>query len=299
LHVRIVGAVTLLAALATSDAAWIQDADRTVTANGHRLHVRVIDPSAARPGGPTLLFESGLGDSGSIWDKVIAVLPRDLRILTYDRPGLGSSEDDHEPPTLQHICSLLHEALDKVDARPPYILVSHSFGAVRMRMFTAMYPAEVSGLVFVDPTDFTATRADNLRDVWIPLGLGTRERDEFERLTVDQMAGASGVVRREYDVARRASLSDFQEFRALPPMPDVPLVMLVAQQKRPSEMHASFDLDAWYQKTMAVRIASLTRLAATATKSEVVITSNPDHGLHRSDPTLVAWAIKRVTQATK
>ena len=50
---------------------------------------------------------------------------------------------------------------------------------------------------------------------------------------------------------------------------------------------------------MAVRIASLTRLAATVTKSEVIVTSNPDHGLHRSDPGLVALAITRVTQAMK
>ena len=64
-------------------------------------------------------------------------------------------------------------------------------------------------------------------------------------------------------------------------------------------MHASFDLDAWYQKTMAVRIASLTRLAATVTKSEVMVTSNPDHSLHRADPGLVALAIGRVIQTTR
>ena len=181
----------------------------------------------------------------------------------------------------------------------PYVLVGHSFGAPRMRMFVGMYPTEVSGLVFVDPTDFTAKREDGLRDVWIPLGLGARERDDFDRLTVDQMKDAPEVVRREFDIARQASLSDYGEFRALPSMPDVPLVVLVAQQKRPSDMHASFDLDASYQKTMAVRIASLTRLAATVTKSEVIVTSNPDHSLHRSDPGLVALAITRVTQAMK
>ena len=299
MHVRIIGIVIFLAALAISDSASAQGTNRVVAANGHPLHVRVIAPQSPRPSGPTLVFESGLGDSGSVWDKVIGVLPGDWRIITYDRPGLGTSQDDPEPPTPRYIASLLHEALQNEHARPPYVLVGHSFGALRIRMFVAMYPTEVSGLVFVDPTDFTAKREDGLRDVWIPLGLGTKERDELERLTVDQMKDAPEVVRREFDVARRASLSDYEEFRALPPMPDVPLVMLVAQQKRPSDMHASFDLDAWYQKTMALRVASLTRLAATVTKSEVLVTSNPDHGLHRSDPDLVAWAIKRVTQATK
>jgi pimeloyl-ACP methyl ester carboxylesterase len=299
MHMRLIRTVIFFAGLAISDFAAAQDTDRMAAINGHQLHVRVIDPRSPRPNAPTLVFETGLGDSGSVWNRVIGILPEDLRIITYDRPGLGASEDDHEPPSPRHVASLLHEALQKLHVPPPYVLIGHSFGAARIRMFVGMYPAEVSGLVFVDPTDFTQTREEGLRDVWIPLGLGRKERDEFEEVTVDQMKRAPESLFREFDVARRASLSDYEQFRTLPPMPNVPLVMLVAQQKRPPGMQASFDLDAWYQKTMAARISSLTRLAATVTKSEVVVTSNPDHGLHRSDPDLVVWAIARVTRATK
>ena len=230
MHVRTIVAIFLVA-LAIGDSAWAQGTNRMVAVNGHQVHVHVIDPQSPRPNGPTLVFESGLGDSGNVWDKVIGVLPKDLRIVTYDRPGLGTSEDDHKPPTARLIATLLHEALQNVHARPPYILVGHSFGAPRIRMFVGMYPTEVSGLVFVDPTDFTAKREEGLRDVWTPLGLGTKERDDFDRLAVDQMKDAPEIVLREFDVARRASLSDYEEFRALPPMPNVPLVVLVAQQK--------------------------------------------------------------------
>jgi pimeloyl-ACP methyl ester carboxylesterase len=166
-------------------------------------------------------------------------------------------------------------------------------------MFAAMYPGEVSGLVFVDPVDFTTKRGEALRDVWIPLGLGAKERDESERRTIEQMKTARDVVQREFNVALKAALADYPEFRALPLLPDVPLVILIAQQRPPTGMTASFDLNAWFRQTMAVRIASLTRLASALPRSEVVVTSNPDHGLHRSDPGLVAWAIERITQQLK
>ena len=296
---RMVSATILFVAFAITGSAQAQGTDRVVSIDGHSLHLRVIAPQTPRPSSPTILFESGLGDSGTIWDKVIAALPRDLPIVTYDRPGLGSSDDDRESPTPQHIASLLHTALAKVHAGPPYILVGHSFGALRVRMFTAMYPGEVSGLVFVDPTDFTARRDEGLRDVWIPLGLGLKERDEFRRMTIEQMKAAPEIVQREFDVALRTSKADYQELRALPPMPDIPLIILIAQRRQPAGMRASFDLDAWYRQTMAVRIASLTRFAAELPRSEVVVTSNTDHGLHRSDPNLVAWGIERITRLLK
>ena len=94
MHVRIIGIATFLAALAIGDLAWAQGTNRAVAVNGHQLHVRVIDPQSSRPNGPTLVFESGLGDAGNVWDKVIGVLSKDLRPNTYQpspRQGRRSS----------------------------------------------------------------------------------------------------------------------------------------------------------------------------------------------------------------
>lgn len=272
-----------------------QTTERFVTANGHSLHFLVSEPRPARAGAPTLLFESGLGDSGGgVWDKLWAVLPTDVRLVTYDRPGLGASDDDRELPTPRRIASVLHEALEKLNLRPPYVLIGHSLGALRIRTFAAMYPNEVAGLVFVDPVDFTARQADALRDIWVPLGLGTSERDEFERSSLAQVSQLPAPVKRELDVALHASSTDYEEVRSLPPLPDVPLIVLIAQQRAPAGRRASFDVTALYRQIMTVRIGSLTRFAATLSRSEVIVTSNPDHGLQRSDPHLVALAIERV-----
>jgi pimeloyl-ACP methyl ester carboxylesterase len=45
----------------------------------------------------------------------------------------------------------LHAMLETAGIRPPFILVGHSFGGLVMRRFALLYPAEVAGVVLVDP----------------------------------------------------------------------------------------------------------------------------------------------------
>ncbi len=46
----------------------------------------------------------------------------------------------------------LHELLKKAGETPPYILVGHAFGGLNMRLFAALFPDEVAGLVLLDPS---------------------------------------------------------------------------------------------------------------------------------------------------
>jgi pimeloyl-ACP methyl ester carboxylesterase len=50
----------------------------------------------------------------------------------------------------------LRSLLAQAGARPPYILVGHSFGGLLIRAFAALYPQEVAGLVLVDPVSIQA-----------------------------------------------------------------------------------------------------------------------------------------------
>ncbi|MBK9409271.1 MAG: alpha/beta hydrolase [Gemmatimonadetes bacterium] len=45
----------------------------------------------------------------------------------------------------------MHAALRAARLPPPYLLVGHSAGGLYVRVFAATYPAEVVGLVLVDP----------------------------------------------------------------------------------------------------------------------------------------------------
>jgi len=50
----------------------------------------------------------------------------------------------------------LHAALHNAALQPPYVLAGHSMGGPYVRVFAALYPDEVSGIVLIDPTQVNA-----------------------------------------------------------------------------------------------------------------------------------------------
>ena len=105
-----------------------------------------------RPGhGPVVVFEAGLGLPGSSWQPVCDRLPRDQAVLCYDRAGLGTSDPGPAPRTATRPLAELRELLAALELAPPYLLVGHSAGAFVVRMFALAHPAEVAGMVLVDP----------------------------------------------------------------------------------------------------------------------------------------------------
>ena len=47
----------------------------------------------------------------------------------------------------------LHMLLERSGVAPPYVLAGHSLGGVYVKLYAQRYPAEVAGLVLVDPAD--------------------------------------------------------------------------------------------------------------------------------------------------
>jgi pimeloyl-ACP methyl ester carboxylesterase len=103
-------------------------------------------------GASTVVFENGLGPPLEMWGKVQPHVSRFARTVTYDRAGVGLSEDGPSPRDGRQIVTELRAALRAAGLPPPYVLVGASFGGLYVRVFAGMYPAEVSGMVLVDPT---------------------------------------------------------------------------------------------------------------------------------------------------
>jgi pimeloyl-ACP methyl ester carboxylesterase len=113
-------------------------------------------------GGPTVIFEAGFGAWSETWYLVQPEAGELTRVCAYDRAGLGWSAVSGEPRTQEQIAIELHELLAAANVQPPYVLVGHSMAGKSIRLFTTLYPDDVSGLVFVDarhenqePTDRT------------------------------------------------------------------------------------------------------------------------------------------------
>jgi pimeloyl-ACP methyl ester carboxylesterase len=105
-----------------------------------------------KAGNPTIVFDSGAGDTHSVWQQtyVQQTLASVTRTVSYDRAGLGQSDQSGRPKTGEEQAQQLHTLLHNAGIQPPYLLVSHSIAGLNARIFAAMYPDEVSGIVFVD-----------------------------------------------------------------------------------------------------------------------------------------------------
>ena len=276
-----------------------QAKDVTVQVNGRSVRLDIASPARPSATRPTIVFESGLGTPGTgDFAHVLPLLSRDLRTIRYDRPGLGRSADDGESPTLRHIATVLHDALAAAGVTPPYVLVGHSLGGTRIRMFAGVYPNGVAGLVFVDPTpDFTRTSDDDVNDILVPLGLGQKERDEMRALQKPNPATPKPILA-ESAMASAMSAAGFPEIQSLPPLRNIPVVVLVGDSDTewPTSMPVSFDMHRWVRQWLSVRNASLRRFATSLARGTFVETATSSHQIQNSEPGLIAWAIERVLQ---
>ena len=102
-------------------------------------------------GGPTIVFEAGIGATSLNWYGLQQDLAGIARTVAYDRGGLGWSARWCTERTPSNVARELHEMLQAARIAPPYLMVGHSFGGLAVRQFAAEYPDEVSGVVLVDP----------------------------------------------------------------------------------------------------------------------------------------------------
>lgn len=121
---------------------------KLVPVNGHALHLWVDENEP-----PTVVLEAGIGASSISWQLVHHEVAHFARVCAYDRAGLGWSSAAPPPRTGARLVAELRGALAGARLTPPHILVGHSFGAYVVRLFAALHPSEVAGLVLVDPLD--------------------------------------------------------------------------------------------------------------------------------------------------
>lgn len=101
-------------------------------------------------GKPTILFESGYGDSHEVWNQIQSAVSEDNKTLSYDRAGLGQSDASPLRRITINQVHELHKLLENTKVKGPYIIVAHSIGGYNARLFAAEYPKEVDGIIFVD-----------------------------------------------------------------------------------------------------------------------------------------------------
>jgi pimeloyl-ACP methyl ester carboxylesterase len=119
--------------------------------DGRKLRYRVHG-AAADTAKAVVLLEGGLFAVGSSWVRVVeALVSADptLRVITYDRAGLGLSDPVDLPRDAEHVASDAAELLRGLGVSR-VVVAAHSLGGYFARILAARNPDLVAGLVLVD-----------------------------------------------------------------------------------------------------------------------------------------------------
>jgi pimeloyl-ACP methyl ester carboxylesterase len=119
---------------------------RLVDVGGCRLHIDVRGE-----GSPVVVFEAGIAATSLSWSLIQPEIAKLTRTASYDRAWLGWSDATPKRRGIDQVVEELRTLLDGAGLVAPRILVAHSFGGLVARVYAARYPAEVAGMVLVDP----------------------------------------------------------------------------------------------------------------------------------------------------
>jgi len=218
-----------------------------------------------RLSGPTIVFQSGLGDGKSVWEEVLWRLPQSVSLVAYDRPGYGDSPCSPGPRDPCSIARELRALLRAADVAPPYVLVGHSLGGTYQFHFAKLFPEDVVGLVVLDPTHprhWSGMQEDAPVQASILKGL--------------RLVAFNGVMRREFD-DQEACNADVNLTVPL----NIPTSLLFSGRFRPDELGA-------FERMVRKMRGELTNFFVDPTISEV---GNSGQYLQKDAPDAVVEAI--------
>jgi pimeloyl-ACP methyl ester carboxylesterase len=275
-----------------------------IDVGGYKMHI-----DCTGQGTPTVILESGLGDSYISWHKVQPKIARFTRVCSYDRAGLGYSDSSPSPRTSRNIAEELHTLLHNAGISGPLILVGHSMGGFDVRVFASLNRADVAAMVLVDsshpeqqkrfPAALTNLDASWLREqefleftmpFGIPRLLGFCDSDPEARAAECNFRSV-----RESVAELKAISTSAAQTAATGSLGDMPLVVLSHDPNKPQfELPEDLDKpvnDTWQQMQL--------ELAQLSTASTHVIAKNSGHYIQLDRPELVIEAVRQVVDGMR
>ncbi len=202
-----------------------------INVNGKKVEIFIAGLENKQKDKPVIVFENGMASKYGNWETVIAEVSKTSTIFSYNRPRIGESENDNIPPTTKHIVENLRTMLLEKDIKPPYLLVSHSFGGAYIRSFASYYPDEIAGLIFVDPIDFTKKKGYG--DLpYLEIGLTQHQIDSMFAKPYDNFkeklyAEMPNFYVEEVKISSELTATEFEECNSTP-LPNVPVHFIMA-----------------------------------------------------------------------
>jgi len=277
--------------------------ERLVKVDGHNFNVYSKGLENRKENAPVIVFENGMGVGLGSWDVVIEQLSKVAPVFAYDRSGVGKSDKVFQMPSVKLVAENLKSLLTALNIPPPYILVGHSMGGLYARGYAGIFPDEISGLIMIDPADFTESK-DDWNSIFRTIGVPEKKIDEmmYDRLykasEVDSVRFGSWSERQVLGELRR---TDFAEISTLP-LPDAPICFIVGGKfEVPIDRRSKdFDHAAFFVVKSNRNMERWRKLIDSSSKGgDLIYLSNCGHYIHRDDPPAVINIIQSMWNSVK
>lgn len=119
-----------------------------VSINNHNIHIY----RAGNIDSPKLVFMSGSGTVAPVYDFKILYekLVKDFRIVVIEKFGYGYSDIFESSCDIDSMVDIEKQALEVIEEKGPYILVSHSASGLEAIRWKQKYPDDVLAIVGID-----------------------------------------------------------------------------------------------------------------------------------------------------
>lgn len=277
---------------------------RMVDVGGHKMHIYCTGE-----GSPTVVLDSGLGDTYISWRKVQPEIAKFTRVCSYDRAGMGYSDASSRPRTAKVIAGELHALLKAAAIAPRYVLVGHSMGGYDIRLYASLYRSEVAGMVLVDashpdqenrlPPELKNLEGTQLHEAeflefTIPLGI-PRLLDLCDEDDVLRAAECNFGTMRENVSEFKALSESAAQTAATGSLGDLPLIVLSHDPDKPSA-----DLPADLAKPTNEAWEKMQEdLVHLSTRGTQVIAKNSAHYIQMDRPDVVIEAVHKIVDQAR
>jgi len=267
-----------------------------VPVNGFKLEVISYGMENNQKGKPVIVFENGRATDFGYWLPIIKEVSKENAVIAYNRPRIGSSDDDGQVPIVDHITEIVRQLLLKKGLNPPYLFVGHSWGAAYVRCFASFYPDQIAGLIFVDPHDFVKNKGGG-RLPYREIGLTENQIDSlfntYDKSADEFIAQGPKFIIEEMKAQREFSKTGFNQCNRNP-LPDVPVHFIMAGGY-PLGIEAKnslYDKEKMFRINNNIKMKSWLELINPLKYGKFFYCSNSGHIIQKDDPDIIISSIK-------
>lgn len=275
-----------------------------ISINNKQMAYKTFGLDERKANEPILVFESGLGSGGGGYGSLFPFIQKKHPGIVYDRNGIGESEIDTSIKTDEDVIKRLHDLLAALKISPPYLLVGHSIGGPFIRLYASMYPNEVCGLFFIDPTDFMLTKDEDSK-VKINTSSSTGYRELFEinlKNIINDSSTSEGFRNEAKRELNESSPEFFKRYKSLQPLKDIPVTVMISynkhiedyETKMNEKLKLGINLIPWWKELDELRIKHYAEMIKNNSNSQLVLLPRYSHGIHQQDPKIVAEALSGI-----